>query len=81
MSFAISLDENLASTRVDLSQIYLLSGKTKLALDTLELALNMSKHVSEIRDVLTALKIANIQSKLQEEGIYLPPADVNSFRL
>ena len=79
LSFAISLDEHLASTRVDLSQIYLISGKTELALSTLELALNMAKHVSEIRDVLTALKIAHIQSKLQEEGIYCPPADLNSL--
>ena len=76
LSVAILLDESLASTRVDLSQIYLLSGKTRLALTTLQLALNMSKHVSEIRDVLTALKIAEIQTKLQEEGIYYPPAEM-----
>ena len=79
LSYAIFLDKYQASTMVDLSQIYLLSGKTKLALETLQIALNMAKHVSEIRDVLTALKIAKIQLKLHEEKIYSPPAEIKSI--
>lgn len=78
LSLAIGLDECLASTRVDLSQLYLLSGKTQLALSTLQMALDMAKHVSEIRDVLTALQIATIQMKLQEQAVYYPPAELLS---
>ena len=76
LSTAIRLDQFSSSTRVDLSQIYLLSGRTELALSTLQEALDMAKHVSEIRDVLTALKVAEIQMELQREGVYYPPAEM-----
>jgi hypothetical protein len=49
-------------------------GRVEEALSTLNLALNMARHVSEIRDVLTALSVAKIQLELQKEGIYSPPA-------
>ena len=50
------------------------SGRTKDALDMYEVAMGLARHVSEIRDVLTAKTVCLMQVKLEEQGIYLPPA-------
>lgn len=57
-------------TRVDLAQQYLHTGRTSSALETLETALELAHHVGEIRDVLTAKKIALLQVELQNEGLH-----------
>jgi Tfp pilus assembly protein PilF len=59
-------------TRVDLAQQYLHVGQSTLALQTLEEALSLARHVSEIHDVLTARYVAKMQLQLEEEGLYSP---------
>ena len=59
-------------TRVDLSQQYLHSGQSAKALVTLNEALRLARHVSEIRDVLTARNVALMQLELESEGLYTP---------
>jgi hypothetical protein len=63
------MDPALAMSRVDLAQQYLQIGLSSRAMATLDVALGLSRHVSEIRDVLTARTVAKIQSELQEEGV------------
>ena len=71
-SRAIAVDPTLAMTRVDLSQQYLHSGQSAKALTTLNEALHLARHVSEIRDVLTARNVALMQLELEREGLYTP---------
>lgn len=47
-------------------------GGAQEALLTLEKALALAKHVSEIRDVLTAMAIAKLQIAIEEEGLSKP---------
>lgn len=70
MQIAIQIDPALAMTKVDLAQQYLHSGRTEEALKTLESALVLARHVSEIRDVLTARTVALMQVQLQNEGFW-----------
>lgn len=69
---ALTLDPTLAMTHVDLAQYYMFTGHPNV-LDILENALKLAKHVSEIRDVLTAMQVCRMQLKLVDMGIYLPP--------
>ena len=70
IAVALQYDSFLPMTYVDLAQIYLNLGRTKDALQGLDYALTIARHCSEIRDVLTARTIANIQLELEEkEGI------------
>ena len=70
---ALLLDPNFALTYVDKAQSILQEGNTQEALSTLDKALSLSRHVSDIGDVLTARRVAEIQEVLQEEGLYYPP--------
>jgi Tfp pilus assembly protein PilF len=67
---ALSLDPSYCMSYVDLAQVYLQQGKTQLALELIDKALSVSRHVSEMRDVLTAQKVAVIQLKMEEKGLY-----------
>ena len=71
MKIAYSLDPSLVMTRVDLAQHYLSLGQTSDALSTLQGALNLSRQVSEVKDVLTAREAALLQLELQGEGLQL----------
>ena len=73
ISKALALDESLALTKVDMAQNLLFAGQLEEALELLEQALGCAKHVSEIRDVLTAKAVANMQRTLEVEMLYLPP--------
>jgi tetratricopeptide (TPR) repeat protein len=76
LACAIRLDPALATIRVDAAQSALLAGRTAEALEGLEGALGLARHVSEIRDVLTALTVARMQLQLQQEGLYAPPVSL-----
>jgi predicted Zn-dependent protease len=70
---AIRADPALAMTRVDLSQNLMHSGRTQECIVILDEALLLCKHVSEIKDVMTAREVARIQLELTESGLYIPP--------
>ena len=72
LSRAFSLDSNLAMSHIDMCQLQLQSGQTEMALETLEKALLLSRHMSEIRDVLVAKQMALAQLVLEEQGISCP---------
>jgi Tfp pilus assembly protein PilF len=72
MEIALAVDPTLAMTRVDLAQHHLHLGNSAVALETLEGALDLARHVSEIRDVLTARTVALIQLELESEGLSFP---------
>lgn len=76
LDHALALDPSLSMTYVDMSQNLLQSGKTEEALGLLNHALRLAKHVSEIRDVMTARKVATIQRTLEEKGLFYPPSDL-----
>lgn len=65
LNHALKTDPALAMTKVDLAQNLMQSGHTEEALQMLDEALQLAKHVSEICDVLTAKKIASIQLQIQ----------------
>ena len=62
-----------ALTHIDAAQAVLHKGKTKQALHILDHALNLSRHVSDICDVLTARTVATLQDELEKQGLYCPP--------
>jgi hypothetical protein len=64
------LDPALALTLVDVSQLHLYAGRSAQAMQTLDEALALARHVSEIRDVLTARTVATLQQELQNEGLH-----------
>lgn len=64
---ALTIDPDLAMTRIDLAQHYLHLGRPEEALDCLQTALRLARHVSEIKDVLTAQLVAMVQMDLQKE--------------
>lgn len=77
ISIALKYDSFLPMIFVDLAQIFLHLGKTKEAIDSLDHGLIISKHCSEIRDVLTARTIANIQLELEiNEKIFRPKCNI-----
>ena len=67
---ALELDDTYCMTFVDLAQVFLQQGQTKEALTHISKALQLARHVSEIRDVLTAQKIALIQEELEQKGFF-----------
>lgn len=67
---ALDLDPLYCMTHVDFAQTSLQQGHTVEALAQIDTALSLAKHVSEIRDVLTARHIAVIQLELEERGLY-----------
>jgi tetratricopeptide (TPR) repeat protein len=69
LSLAAAADPNFAMTRVELAQHYLHLGRTEDALRYLDGALELARHVSEIKDVLTGRKVALLQLELKREGI------------
>ena len=69
---AISADSSFAMSLIDMAQIHLHSGSTNSALSTLNDALYLARHMSEIKDVLIAKKMAFVQLKLEEKGISRP---------
>ena len=57
-------------SKVDLAQYYLHTGDLEMSILTLEDALNLAKHVSEIKDVLTAKIMTVVQIELHKEGFW-----------
>jgi len=73
IALALRRDSFLPMTFVDLAQIFVHLGRTQEAVLALDHALVLSRHCSEIRDVLTARTIAQIQLELEtQEGICRP---------
>lgn len=78
MLMALKYDSFLPMIFVDLAQIFLHTGKTKEAIESLNHGLIIARHCSEIRDVLTAQTIANIQLELEmNENIFRPKCHNN----
>ena len=75
---ALRLDHTFALTHIDVAQAALQAGKTQKALNILDKALLRARHVSDLLDVLTAKRVAELQVLLQEEGLYFPPAQSQS---
>jgi tetratricopeptide (TPR) repeat protein len=73
---AVAIDPTFALTHIDVAQGLLHRGAVQEALKTLDYALRLSRHVSDICDVLTAKTVATLQAELQEEGLYAPPPQV-----
>eukprot|EP01035_Chromulina_nebulosa_P018693 gene18693-24449_t len=69
---AISLDPTLTMTYVDISQVCLSNGQTDKCLSMLSKALRLARHVSEIKDVLTAQAVGKLTRQLEDLKIYLP---------
>jgi len=69
---AISLDPTLTMTYVDISQVCLSNGQTDKCLSMLSKALQLARHVSEIKDVLTAQAVGKLTRQLEDLKIYLP---------
>lgn len=70
INHALILDGSYCMTFVDLAQVFLQQGKTNEALEYILKALHLARHVSEIRDVLTAQKIALMQAELEKRGLF-----------
>jgi len=70
---AVAIDPSFALTHIDVAQGLLHRGSVQEALKTLDYALRLSRHVSDICDVLTAKTVATLQAELQQEGLYAPP--------
>jgi len=70
---AVAIDPTFALTHIDVAQGLLHRGAVQEALKTLDYALRLSRHVSDICDVLTARTVATLQKELQDEGLYAPP--------
>jgi tetratricopeptide (TPR) repeat protein len=66
---AALLDPALAMTRIDLAQLLRQMGEIDRASEEVEAALAMARHVSEIRDVLIAKFVTQLQQKIKEKGI------------
>ena len=66
------LDPRFAMGHIDLAQLQLQSGQSDCALETLEKALEYSRHRSEIKDVLIAREMALAQLALEARGISCP---------
>lgn len=66
---ALALDSSLALIRVDMAQHMSLSGRASEALHLLDEALTLARHVSEIKDVLTARAIISMSLDLEARGI------------
>jgi tetratricopeptide (TPR) repeat protein len=68
----LELDPHFAMSHIDLAQLQLMSGQANLALQTLDKALQFSRHMSEIKDVLIAKEMAFAQLELEGMGISSP---------
>ena len=68
MQLALHIDNQFSMAKVDLAQYYLHIGALEMSLSTLDEALQLAKHVSEIKDVLTAKIMTLTQINLQKEG-------------
>jgi len=73
LNCAASIDPHFALTHIDVAQAALQEGRTQKALSVLDHALSLTRHVSDICDVLTAITVAQLQLELQAEGLYSPP--------
>ena len=69
MEYALAVDPTFTLTRVELAQHYLHIGQTSKALHILDGALDSARHVSEIKEVLTARTVAQTQLDLQRIGL------------
>lgn len=69
MRFALEADPTFSVARVDLAQHLLHLGHTEAAKQTLDSALSLARHVSEIKEVLTARAIATTQLELESRGL------------
>ncbi len=73
LTCASVIDPHFALTHIDVAQAALQEGRTEKALSVLQHALSLTRHVSDICDVLTAQTVAQLQMELQAEGLYCPP--------
>lgn len=71
---ALLLDPSFSLTYIDVAQGALQGGRTEEALQILDKALLLARHVSDLLDVLTARRVAELQLCLEGEGLYHPPA-------
>ena len=69
MKLALNADPSFSVARVDLAQHCLHLGHTEAALQTLDSSLRLARHVSEIKEVLTARSIATMQLELEARGL------------
>ncbi len=67
LSRAIQLDDTLAMTLVDLSQLHRQEKQLDKAVQTIDQAMRCAKQVSEIRDVLSTKYLARLQQTLAEK--------------
>ena len=74
LKHGLLLDADLPMSHLDLAQLYLQTGNTTMALSTLDEALKLAKHMSEIRDVLVAKRMATAQLQLEQRGLARPIA-------
>lgn len=70
---ALLLDPHFSLTYIDVAQAALQAGKTEESLRILDRALLLARHVSDLLDVLTAKRVAELQLCLEQEGLYYPP--------
>ena len=73
LSKAMDLDDYFAMTKVDLAQFHMSTGRPNV-IEILNQALVEARHVSEIRDVLSAIEFSKMQLELVSEGIYISPS-------
>lgn len=76
---AQQLDESLAMTKVDIAQQLAQNGETAAALEMLDQALQCARHVSEIRDVLTYRRVAEMTLELETKGVHIPLISSSEF--
>jgi tetratricopeptide (TPR) repeat protein len=69
LSRALALDPSLAMTRVDEAQLHRQQGDINRAVVAIEEAMQRSRQVSEIRDVLTARYVVLLQQSLKDKGL------------
>ena len=67
---ALSLDPTVAMTRVDHAQLLRQCEKMAEAVESIDIALDLAKQVSEIRDVMTARYVTLLQQSLKKKGLY-----------
>lgn len=66
---AMVCDPTLAMTRTDFAQLLRQQGKIDDAVRMVDEAYHLAKHVSEIRDVLIAKYVTQLQQRIKEKGI------------
>lgn len=69
IQIAMQCDPDLAMTRVDYAQLLRQLHKIEEAVVMIDEAYRMSRHVSEIKDVLVAKYVTQLQQMIKKKGI------------